>query len=210
MRRRRLLTGDNLYNIDFFKEHLRLRQTRKRFIHSLNVADAAVELAKIYGEDTEKAYVAGLLHDICKDMEHSEQRSYALECRYPMTREEARCKQLWHAVAGAQYSFSTFGVEDEDILRAIRYHTVGRPDMSRLEEIIYVADLVSIERKYRDAARIRKLAQTDLNAAILEILRFSVECVARKCGVLPILTAEAYNQYIFVCESMREIKESES
>lgn len=199
-----------MYNIEYFKEHLKSKQTRKRYIHSLNVAEAAVSLAKLYGADEETAYVAGLLHDICKDMPHSEQRSYALDCRFPMSQEEARSKQLWHAVAGARYVEIFLDIRDEDILRAIRYHTIGRADMSRLEEIIYVADLISAERKYKDAAKVRKLAYSDFNAAMLEILRFSMECVARKCAYLPVSTAQAYNQYLHLCESNNEIKESES
>lgn len=198
-----------MYNTEFFKKIMKRNQKRKRYIHSLNVADAAVSLAKIYGANEDAAYTAGLLHDICKDMPYSKQRSYALDCPLSMSKEEARSKQLWHAVAGAQYAHDIFNINDPDILAAIRYHTVGRARMSRLEEIVYIADLISAERKYKDAAKVRKLAYSDINAAMLEILRFSIESISKKCACLPISTAEAYNYYLHLCESIREIKESE-
>lgn len=203
-------TGDGLYNTDCFKMQMKKLQTRKRYIHSVNVAEAAAELAALYGADAESAYVAGLLHDICKDMPCACQRGYALDCRFPMSREEARSKPLWHAPAGAHYAQGVLGIGDGEILAAIRYHTVGRAEMSRLEEIVYTADLISADRKYKDASRIRKLAYLDLDAAMLEILRFSIESVIKKGVALPPVTVQAYNHYLYKCDRVREVKESES
>ena len=163
--------------------------------HSLNVADECRKLAEKYGEDPDKAYFAGLLHDICKELPESEQKALVLDSGYTVCREEIETRSLLHGIAGAYYVKKEFGVEDIDILNSIRFHTVGRAGMSRLEEIVYIGDLISAERDYKDVEKMRKLAYTDLNAAMLEAFAFSMKSVIKKGGVIPICTVEGYNFY---------------
>ena len=187
--------GELLYNPDDKKKYLKAHLSAKRFAHSMNVAAECRKLAEKYGEDPEKAYFAGLLHDICKELPDDEQKALVMESGYTVCREEMETRSLWHGIAGAYYIKKEFGVEDIDILNSIRFHTVGRAGMSRLEEIVYIGDLVSAERDYKDVDKMRKLAYTDLNAAMLEAFAFSMKSVIKKGGVIPICTAEGYNFY---------------
>ena len=184
-----------LYNPDEKKKYLKNCLSAKRFTHSMNVAAECRKLAEKYGEDPDKAYFAGLLHDICKEMPDDVQKELVMSSGYTVCREELETRSLWHGIAGAYFIKKEFGVEDIDILNSIRFHTVGRAGMSRLEEIVYMGDLISAERDYKDVDKMRKLAYADLNAAMREAFAFSMKSVIKKGGVIPICTAEGYNFY---------------
>lgn len=183
------------YNIDEKKKYLKEILSSKRYQHSLNVAAECKKLAEKYGEDTEKAYFAGLLHDVCKEIAPEEQQRLITESGFAVCREELETRSLWHAVAGAYFVKNVFGVEDIDIINSIRFHTVGRAGMSRLEEIVYLGDLVSADRTYKDVDKMRKLVYSDLDAAMLEGFVFSIKSVVKKGGLVPPCTVEGYNFY---------------
>lgn len=183
------------YNIDEKKKYLKEILSSKRYQHSLNVAAECKKLAEKYGEDTEKAYFAGLLHDVCKELAPEEQQRLITESGFAVCREELETRSLWHAVAGAYFVKNVFGVEDIDIINSIRFHTVGRAGMSRLEEIVYLGDLVSADRTYKDVDKMRKLVYSDLDAAMLEGFVFSIKSVVKKGGLVPPCTVEGYNFY---------------
>ena len=175
----------------YLKEHL----SAKRYQHSVNVADECRKLAEKYGEDPDKAYFAGLLHDICKELPEDEQRELVVKSGFAVCREEMETRSLLHGIAGAYFVKKEFGIEDIDIINAIRFHTVGRAGMSRFEEIVYLGDLVSAERDYKDVDKMRKLVYSDLDEAMLYAIEFSMKAVMKKGGVIPICTVEAYNFY---------------
>lgn len=177
------------------KKYLKDSLSQKRYQHSLNVAAECRKLAEKYGEDPDKAYYAGLLHDICKELPDAEQKELVEKSGFAVCREELETRSLWHGIAGAYFVKERFGVEDIDIINAIRFHTVGRAGMSRLEEIVYLGDLVSAERDYKDVDKMRKLVYTDLNEAMLYALVFSIKSVIKKGGVIPPCTVDAYNFY---------------
>ncbi len=188
-------------------EFLRNRLSKKRFVHSMNVADESYRLSFIYGENPDKAYLAGLLHDICKELPPEEQREMVMKSGLSVTREELLSPPLWHAIAGAWYVRESLKVSDPDIINAIRFHTVGRAGMSRLEEIVYMADLTSADRTYKDVDRMRKIARNDLNKAMLEALKFSMASVTEKNGFIPEYTVQAYNQYAYVMTQKKKEKD---
>ena len=183
------------YSIDDKKKYLKENLSQKRFQHSLNVAAECRKLAEKYGEDPDKAYFAGLLHDICKELPAQEQRALVEERGFAVFREELETRSLLHGIAGAYFVKSRYGVEDIDILNAIRFHTVGRAGMSLLEEIVYLGDLVSAERDYKDVDKMRKLVYTDLDQAMLYALTFSIKTVLKKNGLIPPCTIDGYNFY---------------
>jgi len=187
-----------LYNVSEKKKYIKEHLSPKRYVHSLNVADECRKLAEKYGEDPEKAYFAGLLHDICKELPDSEQKELVLSSGFAVCREELETRSLWHGIAGAYFVKKEFGVEDIDILNSIRFHTVGRAGMSRLEEIVYMGDLISAERDYKDVDKMRKIAYTNLNEAMLEAFAFQIKSVVKKGGLIPACTAEGYNFYLRV------------
>ncbi len=184
-----------LYDISEKKKYLKENLSQKRYTHSLNVAEECRKLAVKYGEDPDKAYFAGLLHDICKELPDDEQKKIVLESNFSVCREELETRSLWHAIAGAYFIKTHFGVEDIDIINAVRFHTVGRAGMTRLEEIVYIGDLISADRDYKDVDRMRKISYTDINSAMLEAFSYSIKSVVKKGGLIPICTAEGYNFY---------------
>ena len=177
---------------------LRGRLSEKRFIHSLNVADECRKLAQKYGEDEEKAYFAGLVHDICKEIPAQQMKEDALNSGLALSFAEQNTKALWHAVAGAAYIRDVLGINDSDIINSVRFHTIARAGMSKLEEIVYIGDLISADRTYKDVKKFRKLAYQDMNEVMLEALIFSIESVTDKKGLIPDYTIQAYNQYAYL------------
>ncbi len=185
------IKSTGIYNA-YLKEHL----SKKRYNHSLNVADAAVTLAKKYGADADKAYCAGLLHDIAKELPVEEQRELAVNSPLDVDEVEKHSTPLYHAIAGAELVQTLFGINDSEIITAIRYHTVACGNMSKLTAVIYLADLISADRDYKDVGRMRKLAEKSLERAMCEALRFSVGDSVEKGNSIPVSTLEAYNDYI--------------
>lgn len=194
-----------LYDLEEKRKYLKQHLSPKRYQHSLNVAEECKKLAEKYGEDKDKAYFAGLLHDICKELPADEQKRLVEESRFAVSNEELETHSLWHAVAGAYFVKSVFKIEDIDILNAIRFHTVGRAGMTRLEEIVYLGDLVSADRDYKDVDKMRKIVYNDINEAMLEAFAFSIKAVIKKGGMLPICTVEGYNFYtLFLREDKKQ------
>ncbi len=176
---------------------LEIRLSKKRFAHSMNVADEAKKLALHYNTSLdEKAYLAGLLHDICKEIPADEQLSYLKKFAKDVSDVELLAPPLYHAPAGAFYIQNVLNINDEDILNAVRYHTIGRGFMSPLEEIIYLADLISADRTYKDVNRMRKIAYQSIDKAMLEALKFSISDNINKGSQFPHQTIECYNYYI--------------
>ena len=175
---------------------LKVRLSKKRFTHSVNVARASHMLAERWGADPDKAYLAGLLHDCCKELPFPEQEKLMRSGPFPVSGTEWRCKPVWHGVAAASYMHSELGIKDAEVLSAARWHTVGHANMTRLEEIVYMADLISADRTYRDVDRLRKMAQNDLDKAMLFAFEFAIESVLKKGTPIPVSTVEAYNYYL--------------
>ncbi len=176
-----------------FKAVLKERLSERRYIHSLNVADSARELAKIYGADEEKAYTVGLVHDCCKDTPAGLQLSYMLENKVPLTDIEANTPKLYHAICGAVFCENEFAVTDKDMLNSVRYHTTGREGMSLLEKIVFIADFISAERDYSGVEVMREKARRSLDEAIVEGLSFTIKDLIDRELVVHPDTVDAYN-----------------
>ena len=183
---------------------LKARLSKKRFTHSVNVARAAYMLAEKWDADPQRAYVAGLLHDCCKEITFEEQAELMRACPYPASPEEWASKPVWHGVAAASYMHTELGIEDEDVLLAARWHTVAHANMTRLEEVVYMADLISADRTYSDVDRFRKLARNDLSKAMLCALQYAIESVIKKGTALPNSTVDAYNYYLGVSNAEKK------
>ncbi len=169
--------------------------SKKRFNHSMNVANMCYELAKKHGYDTEKAYLAGLLHDIKKEETPEAMKSMAILSGMDISREETSTPALWHAPAGAYHIKTKLGIDDEDLLLAVRYHTAGNDNMTPLQKIVYLGDLVSEDRSYKDVEEYRKLSYENLDRAMYSALRYSIGETLEKGGFIPPCTVRAYNFY---------------
>ena len=176
-----------------FKEILKNRLTEKRYIHSLNVADSAKKLAKLYGYDEEIAYTAGLIHDCCKDTPAGLQLSYMLENGVELSEYELGVAKLYHSICGSVFVKKEFGIDNQDIINAVRYHTTGRKNMSLLEKIIFIADFISDERDYNGVEIMREKAVKSLDEAIVEGLSFTIKDLIDQGRIIHPDTLDAYN-----------------
>ncbi|KGF13373.1 phosphohydrolase [Peptostreptococcus sp. MV1] len=169
----------------------------KRWTHSLNVARAAVRLAELMGCDSEKAEIAGILHDTAKYVKLADVGSYCDKYNIKLDDMEKKSTALSHSILGSYIAKYEFGIDDENILSAIRYHTTAKPAMNTLEEIIYVADVIEIGRDYPGVDDLREVALSgDLDRAVLMALENAIMSVMRKKAPLHLRTIEARNYYL--------------
>ena len=178
-----------------YKEYLRNHLSKKRYNHCLNVANSAITLSKKYGADVDKAYVAGLLHDVAKEMPVEDQLRLVNSSDLDVSDVEKDAVALYHAVAGAEIIQSVFDIHDPEIIHAIRYHTVACKNMPKLSQIIYLADLISDDRDYKDVKKMRKYALQSLDRAMYEALKFSMTDSVNKGNTIPESTLGAYNDF---------------
>lgn len=174
---------------------LRSRLLGDRFIHSLNVADMAKELALIYGENPDKAYLAGLVHDCTKNTLPEKQLEIIKSGGIELTPLEKNNQKLWHAISGSVFIKTEYGIDDESIISAVRYHTTGKADMSLLEKIVYTADFTSAERNYKGVEQIRALAREKIDKAVFEGAKFTVEKLGSMSADVHPDTVNAMNFY---------------
>lgn len=182
-----------MYNIEEYKEIIRARLSDYRYHHSICVAKCAKELAKKYGADEEKAEVAGILHDICKEAPNEEQLTIIEKSGYKITDFEKGNHKFYHQLSGAAYAKLFLGIEDEEILSAIRYHTTGKRDMSLMDEIVYLADFISEDRDYEDIDKIRQESELGKEHGLLYATRYTIVSVINKGKQLHPDTVELYN-----------------
>lgn len=177
-----------------YKKILQERLTPKRYHHSLCVADEAVRLAKKYGGDTEKAYLAGLLHDITKNASEEEHLHIFREFDIMLNDIEKNAEKLWHAISGAAYIDHILGINDTEIITAVRYHTTARKNMTQLEKILYLADFTSADRDYDDVDIMRQKLEVSMQAALQYALSYTINDLVSRDKPLHLDTVEAYNE----------------
>lgn len=157
--------------LETIKEDLKQSLSEKRYIHSIGVMEMSEELAKIYNVDVETAKIAGLLHDIAKEMPKEEMLKYVEENNIIITEVESINTGILHGKIGADIAKKKYNV-NEQIQKAIKYHTTTNPNMDTLAKIVYVADKIELNRKSEnfDIELERKLAKENLDKALLVIL----------------------------------------
>lgn len=173
----------------------------KRYEHTLGVAYTAASLAFVYELNTQDALVAGLLHDCAKCLSHKKRISTCTKNDIEITKVEMENPVLLHAKVGAFYAKKKYGIQNEEILNAILYHTTGRPNMGLLEKIIYVADYIEPNRKkLPKLSEIRKIAYADLDMAIYMILENSLKYLEKGDTQIDPTTKETYDFYKDIIE----------
>ena len=174
----------------------RLKKTldAQRFAHTLGVEKTARSMAAMFGADVEKAGLAGLLHDCAKCLPLAQMVKAARDVPIDPVMKES--KALMHSVAGMCLAQSVYGVTDPEVLGAIRWHTTGRAGMTKLEKIIYLADVVEPTRKpYPGLEDLREACLTDLDEAMLAALRMSLAHVREQGKTLHPDTQAALDWY---------------
>lgn len=179
-----------------YKEILQKRLTPKRYHHSLCVADEAVRLANKYGGDCEKAYLAGLLHDITKNASEQEHLHIFREFGIMLNDTEKNAEKLWHAMSGAAYIEHVLGIKDNEIITAVRYHTTARAGMTGLEKLLYLADFTSADRDYDDIDIMRQKVEISMEVALDYALSYTINDLVARGKPLHLDTVKAYNENV--------------
>jgi len=183
-------------NVEEIKKKLENTLTPKRFIHSVNVMKTSVELAAKHGEDAGKATIAGLLHDCARDIKGG---GLFEQCeRFKVSVDDLGRLQpeLLHGPLGAELARSEYGINDEYVLRAIRFHTTGCSNMSLLDKIVFIADCIEPNRSFAGVEEIRRLAYRDIDASIIISLERTIRHVISKGTLIHPDTVDARNHLI--------------
>lgn len=190
------IKSHSLYGFDeIYKQELKKNLKEKRYNHCLNVAQSAKELARLYGADEKKAYTAGLLHDITKELDTETQLKLCDDFGIIMSGLEKSAFKLWHAMTGAHYVKNILKIKDDEIFDAIFYHTTAKENMSLLTKIIYIADYISVDRDYNGVEEMRVAAKQSLEEAISIATEFTVNDLKTQNKAIHENTIKAYNQY---------------
>lgn len=200
-------------NSEIFSIREKLKASLKpgRYEHSLSVSFTCMALAMRYGYDLDKAELAGLLHDCAKCYDNN---SIIAACRnsgMELTEGELQAPSIIHSRLGARIAEEKFGVNDPEILSAIACHTTGKPDMSLLDKILYIADYIEPRRyKIKDLPAIRRLAFEDLDQALFQIMEGTLRYLKESGTYADIMTQNAYHYYKKqMCRQKEEQKEGE-
>lgn len=168
----------------------------KRFVHTLAVAGTAASLAMCYGADIEKAEIAGLLHDCAKCLDVRKMQRLCEKAGLEISPYERSSGSLLHSKAGSVLAAEKYGVTDPDLLNAIRYHTTGRPGMSLLKKIIFVADYIEPGRfSAKNLPLVRKMAFADIDEALLKILYDTLVYLNSTGNTVDPMTQKTYDYY---------------
>ena len=168
----------------------------KRYEHTLGVAYTAAALAMLYGDDVNNAILAGMLHDCAKCLTNEKRLSICEKYNIAVNEAERKNPYLLHAKVGSFLAMKKYGVTDKDVINAILNHTTGRPGMSLLEKIIWIADYIEPGRKQApNLPLIRKLAFEDLDQALLTALRDTLEYLHAGKMEVDNMTQRTYDFY---------------
>lgn len=168
----------------------------KRFEHTLGVEYTAAALAMCHGASIKNAQLAGLLHDCAKCLSDEKRLSICEKHNISINAVERRNPSLLHAKVGSFLAMEEYAVNDSDVIHAILNHTTGRPGMSVLEKIIFIADYIEPGRmKAPHLDEIRRLAFVNLDAALLRILEDTLCYLEEGGGEIDPMTRRTYNYY---------------
>lgn len=187
---------DKAIRNEFMEIRSRLKDELKksRFEHTLGVEFTSASLAMRYGADIYKARIAGLLHDCAKNVSDDKQLDLCKKYKLPISDTEKKLSYLLHAKLGAYIAKKEYGIKDKEILSAIEYHTTGKPDMTLLEKIVFVADYIEPGRdKAPRLDEIRVEAFLDIDKAMLMIFDDTISYILSSDGIIDNTTLDAYN-----------------
>ena len=178
---------------------LKATQNERRFNHTIGVVSEAERLAEKFGVDVKKARITALLHDCAKNLDETSGEDFPALCQKYGVMLDACAKNeraLVHAFLGAAVAYKDYGIEDNDILEAIYYHTTARANMTPLEKLIYIADMTEPGRTIEQAKEIRRLVETDIDEALIYAIGCSIKHVIKKGTLIHPDSVHALNYLI--------------
>jgi predicted HD superfamily hydrolase involved in NAD metabolism len=182
-----------MWNEDEIIKYLEKNLNNHRYIHSLNVSKTAVKLAELYGADINKAKVAGLIHDCAKKLSDEELLDIFKCNNIRVDTISMNSPQLLHGWAAAIIAKQTMGIDDYEILSAVKYHTTGKKDMSLLEKIIYIADYIEPGRDFPGVDELRKITFENLDEGLLKAFDSTIKYVIERNQLIHLDTIEGRN-----------------
>ena len=189
-------------DIEKIKEQLKNNMTvsgnvNKRFYHSVEVAKMAVELVQKHklSLDIEKVYISGILHDATKLFSKEKQKQMLYELGYQDSDEIMLSTNVWHGETAPAFVKKEYNINDEEILNAIKYHVMGRPNMTDLEKVVFIADFVERSRVGKVFDDARKIAFEDLDKALVFILESQIDYITSMHERLISQTLKTYEYY---------------
>ena len=184
------------YDLKLLQKQMKEELSEDRFEHTLGVMYTAESLAMRYGVDMIKAAVAGLLHDCAKCIPNSQKIRLCKKHNLEVTENEEKNPSLLHAKLGALLAQKAYGVNDPEILSAIRWHTTGKPDMTMLEMIVYMADYIEPNRdKAPNLREIRKLSFENLEEALYQVLESTLSYLSDRPDSVDPMTQLSFDFY---------------
>lgn len=195
-----MITTYTKMSVEEILSELKKDLNSERYEHSIGVAEMAEELARKFNCDTEKAYIAGLLHDCAKCMDFDLSKKIALEHTPDLDETEKNNKKTIHAPVSAYIAKTKFGIEDTEILSAIRLHTIGKCHMTDFEKIIFIAD--KIEHRTREPEFRIQIEQfleekeNPLDKAMFKSFEMTIESLVKRKLPICIVTVNVYNEML--------------
>ena len=178
------------------RKALAKKLSASRYEHSLSVSFTCVCLAMRYGYPLDTAELAGLIHDCAKCYNTQEMAQRCEKHGIPVTEAERQAPEVLHAKLGAYLARERYGIQDPDILSAIACHTTGKPDMGLLDKILFTADYIEARRDKADnLAQMRRLAFVDLDEAVYQILKGTLQYLESRGGCIDPATRETFAWY---------------
>ena len=186
----------NQSKIEKIKSKIKRRQDGYRFEHTVGVMYTAASLAMKYGADMDKAFLAGLLHDCAKHYTGEKKLELCKKYNIPISDAENENPGLLHAKLGAFLAEHKYDVQDQEILDSITWHTTGRPDMTLMDKIIYIADYIEPNRNQApNLPYFRQLAFEDIDECLYQILEASLAYLKTRNEVIDPMTEQTYIYY---------------
>jgi predicted HD superfamily hydrolase involved in NAD metabolism len=184
------------YDLKLLQKQMKEALSEDRYEHTIGVMYTAESLAMRYGIDMTKAAVAGLLHDCAKCIPNAQKLKMCKKNDIEISEMEAKNPSLLHAKLGAFLAEEVYGVKDPEILSAINWHTTGKPDMSMLDIIIYMADYIEPNRdKAQNLKEIRKLCFENIEEALYQVLEGTLNYLSGRPDMIDPMTKISYDFY---------------
>lgn len=182
-----------MISIEEMKSYLKENLMESRYNHTLGVVETAIKLAEINNVDKSKAEIAALAHDIAKNKTIYELKELIDKNNIILSYDEEKNQELWHSMVGPILAKEIFKIDDEEILSAIRWHTTGKENMSTLDKVIYMADMIEPNRSFPKVDELRRETFNDLDKGFLNGLNHTIEYLLKKGVPIDINSIKARN-----------------
>ena len=189
-----------MLSIEQMNLYLKENLLEKRYIHVKGVATMAKKLAELNNVSEEKAEIAALAHDVAKNLSKDKMKEIITENNINISPLEESNSNLWHSIIAPIVAKDKLGIEDEEILDSIRWHTTGKENMSVLAKIIYIADMIEPNRDFNGVEEIRKITYDNLDSGVYHGLTHSIQFLLTKNLLIDENTIKARNYFLLDSE----------